>query len=226
MTGIGPVAVRQPRVRDREAGATDPDRIRFSPSISSECEAFVRLPPYMRRSKSIETLLPILHRGGSRPATSPRRWRRCWARTLPGCRHPPGPGHCRRVRFSQRPLRRADLVEGRIARILCREQGGIESIAARRAKLERVRADTTRGAIDNAAGPERERVARAQEADRSSARAGDGAGIQKMPLAELALMPIPPKIVPEFVTLALLVEMPVPIAAIIPELITWRWRWR
>ena len=42
MTGIGPVAVRQPRVRDREADATDPDRIRFSPSI---------LPPYMRRSK-------------------------------------------------------------------------------------------------------------------------------------------------------------------------------
>jgi putative transposase len=41
MTGIGPVAVRQPRVRDREADATDPDRIRFSPSI---------LPPYIRRS--------------------------------------------------------------------------------------------------------------------------------------------------------------------------------
>jgi putative transposase len=50
MTGIGPVAVRQPRVRDREAAATDPGRIRFSPSI---------LPPYMRRSKSIETLLPM-----------------------------------------------------------------------------------------------------------------------------------------------------------------------
>ncbi len=47
MTGIGPVAVCQPRVRDREAAA-DPDCIRFSPSI---------LPPYMRRSKSIETLL-------------------------------------------------------------------------------------------------------------------------------------------------------------------------
>lgn len=46
MTGIGPVTVRQPRVRDREANAADPDRIRFSPSI---------LPPYMRRSKSIET---------------------------------------------------------------------------------------------------------------------------------------------------------------------------
>jgi len=34
MTGIGPVAVRQPRVRDREAAAADPGRIRFSPSIS------------------------------------------------------------------------------------------------------------------------------------------------------------------------------------------------
>ncbi len=55
MTGIGPVAVRQPRVRDREADAADPERIRFSPSI---------LPPYMRRSKSIETLLPILYLKG------------------------------------------------------------------------------------------------------------------------------------------------------------------
>ena len=55
MTGIGPVAVRQPRVRDREAVVSDPDRIRFSPSI---------LPPYMRRSKSIETLLPILYLKG------------------------------------------------------------------------------------------------------------------------------------------------------------------
>jgi putative transposase len=55
MTGIGPVAIRQPRVRDREAAAADPDRIWFSPSI---------LPPYMRRSKSIETPLPILYRKG------------------------------------------------------------------------------------------------------------------------------------------------------------------
>jgi len=46
MTGIGPVAVRQPRVRDRDADAADPERIRFSPSI---------LPPYMRRSKSTRT---------------------------------------------------------------------------------------------------------------------------------------------------------------------------
>jgi transposase-like protein len=55
MTGIGPVAVRQPRVRDREAAAGDPDRIRFTPAI---------LPPYLRRSKSIETLLPILYLKG------------------------------------------------------------------------------------------------------------------------------------------------------------------
>jgi putative transposase len=55
MTGIGPVAVRQPRVRDRQAAAEDPARIRFSPSI---------LPPYARRSRSIETLLPILYLKG------------------------------------------------------------------------------------------------------------------------------------------------------------------
>jgi putative transposase len=55
MTGIGPVAVRQPRVRDRQVAADDPARIRFSPSI---------LPPYMRRSRSIETLLPILYLKG------------------------------------------------------------------------------------------------------------------------------------------------------------------
>ncbi len=55
MTGIGPVVVRQPRVRDRETVAGDPGRIRFSPSI---------LPPYMRRSKSIETLLPVLYLKG------------------------------------------------------------------------------------------------------------------------------------------------------------------
>ena len=32
MTGIGPVAVRQPRVRDRGAAADDADRIRFTVS--------------------------------------------------------------------------------------------------------------------------------------------------------------------------------------------------
>src|SRR5207245_11150365 len=53
MTGIGPVAVRQPRVRDREA--TEGARIRYSPSI---------LPRYARRSQSLEALIPILYLTG------------------------------------------------------------------------------------------------------------------------------------------------------------------
>ena len=53
MTGIGPVAVRQPRVRDREA--TEGERIRYSPSI---------LPRYARRSKSLEVLIPVLYLKG------------------------------------------------------------------------------------------------------------------------------------------------------------------
>ena len=53
-TGIGPVAVRCPRVRDRGAGEMGP-RIRFTSSI---------LPPYLRRAKSIEELLPWLYLKG------------------------------------------------------------------------------------------------------------------------------------------------------------------
>jgi putative transposase len=55
MTGIGPVAVRQPRVRDREAAVDDAGRIRFTPGI---------LPLYVRRSKSVESLLPLLYLKG------------------------------------------------------------------------------------------------------------------------------------------------------------------
>jgi len=54
MTGIGAVAVRQPRVRDREPGR-DGERIRFSPAI---------LPLYARRSKSLEELIPVLYLKG------------------------------------------------------------------------------------------------------------------------------------------------------------------
>ena len=53
MTGIGPVAVRCPRVRDR-VGEGD-ERIRFLSAI---------LPPYARRSKSLEVLIPILYLKG------------------------------------------------------------------------------------------------------------------------------------------------------------------
>ena len=53
MTGIGPVAARCPRVRDRVGEGSE--RIRFSSAI---------LPPYARRSKSLEVLIPILYLKG------------------------------------------------------------------------------------------------------------------------------------------------------------------
>jgi putative transposase len=55
ITGIGPVAVRQPRVRDRGVTAGDPERIRFSSAL---------LPPYARRTKSLDVLLPLLYLRG------------------------------------------------------------------------------------------------------------------------------------------------------------------
>jgi putative transposase len=53
MTGLGPVPVHAPRVRDR-SGAGE-GRIRFTSAI---------LPPYARRSKSLEVLIPILYLRG------------------------------------------------------------------------------------------------------------------------------------------------------------------
>jgi putative transposase len=53
MTGIGPVPVRCPRVRDRVGEGAE--RIRFSSAI---------LPPYARRSKSLEVRIPILYLKG------------------------------------------------------------------------------------------------------------------------------------------------------------------
>ena len=47
MIGMGPVAVRWPRVRDRVGEGSE--RIHFSSAI---------LPPYARRSKSLEVLIP------------------------------------------------------------------------------------------------------------------------------------------------------------------------
>jgi putative transposase len=51
-TGVGQVEARIPRARDQQGG---PDAIRFSSSI---------LPPYLRRTKSIEDLLPWLYLKG------------------------------------------------------------------------------------------------------------------------------------------------------------------
>lgn len=52
MTGIGPVPVKVPRVRDRGDGD---EKIRFTSGI---------LPPYLRKAKSIEELLPWLYLKG------------------------------------------------------------------------------------------------------------------------------------------------------------------
>jgi putative transposase len=51
-TGLGPVEVRQPRVRDRRP---KPEREKFTPSV---------LPPYLRKTKSIEELIPWLYLKG------------------------------------------------------------------------------------------------------------------------------------------------------------------
>ncbi|MCP4330949.1 MAG: IS256 family transposase, partial [Alphaproteobacteria bacterium] len=53
-TGVGAVAVRRPRIRDRYPDAAG-GRIRFRSSI---------LPPYLRRAKSVEELLPWLYLKG------------------------------------------------------------------------------------------------------------------------------------------------------------------
>src|SRR3981081_4226152 len=53
VTGLAPVAVRCPRVRDRVGEGSK--RIRFSSAI---------LPPYASRSKSLEVLIPILYLKG------------------------------------------------------------------------------------------------------------------------------------------------------------------
>jgi putative transposase len=52
-TGIGPLAVRRPKVRDRDAGSDEP--IRFTSAI---------LPAYLRRARNIEELLPWLYLKG------------------------------------------------------------------------------------------------------------------------------------------------------------------
>jgi len=53
-TGLGDVEVRRPRVNDRRVGP-DGRRIRFTSSI---------LPPYLRRTKSVEELIPWLYLKG------------------------------------------------------------------------------------------------------------------------------------------------------------------
>jgi len=54
-TGIGPVAVRRVKLRDRGAGADGGERIRFTSAI---------LPRWARRTRSLDALLPVLYLRG------------------------------------------------------------------------------------------------------------------------------------------------------------------
>ena len=54
-TGIGPLAVRRPKVRDRTASGDGGERIRFTSHI---------LPRWARRSRSLDALLPVLYLRG------------------------------------------------------------------------------------------------------------------------------------------------------------------
>lgn len=54
-TGIGPISVERPKVRDRAPGVPDERKIRFTSAI---------LPKWSRRSKSLDALLPVLYLRG------------------------------------------------------------------------------------------------------------------------------------------------------------------
>jgi len=54
-TGIGPVEVQRPKLRDRAAGEAGADRIRFTSAI---------LPRWARRTRSLDALLPVLYLRG------------------------------------------------------------------------------------------------------------------------------------------------------------------
>ncbi|BCA90890.1 hypothetical protein HMSLTHF_31850 [Vreelandella aquamarina] len=63
-TGIGDVEIKVPRVRDRSG-----DGVTFSSAL---------LPPYLKRARSIEELIPWLYLKESPPATTRRPCRPCW----------------------------------------------------------------------------------------------------------------------------------------------------
>ena len=69
VTGVGEVAIEQPRVHDRRGSG---DHERFSSKL---------LPPYLRKTKSIEELIPYLYLKESAREASTTRWRRSSGRT-------------------------------------------------------------------------------------------------------------------------------------------------
>ena len=73
ITGIGAVPVKVPRIRDRGDAA---EKVRFTSTI---------LPPYLRKAKSIEDLLPWLISRAFPRATFKKRLRHCLDRTRRVC---------------------------------------------------------------------------------------------------------------------------------------------
>ena len=71
VTGVGEIAVQQPRVHDRR---TPDEREHFSSKL---------LPPYLRKTKSIEELVPYLYLKGISTGDFQKRSRRSWDRTVP-----------------------------------------------------------------------------------------------------------------------------------------------
>ena len=83
MTRIGTIPVQVPRVRDRGANE-DGGKIKYRLAL---------VPPYLRKAKSVEELLPWLYlKGILTGGTSARRWRRFWALMPRGCPHRPSHG--------------------------------------------------------------------------------------------------------------------------------------
>ena len=70
-TGVGPIPVRRPKVRDRDPGAAEP--VRFT--LGDPAALGAADPAASMR------FCPSSTCAGSRRATSARRWRRCWAAT-------------------------------------------------------------------------------------------------------------------------------------------------
>lgn len=76
MTGIGAGPVKVSRVRDR---GDDAEKVRFTSTI---------LPPYLRKAKSIEELLPWLYLKGIPPVTFAKRSPPCLGPIPQGCPRP------------------------------------------------------------------------------------------------------------------------------------------
>ena len=76
-TGIGPIEVQRPRVRDRGAGDAPP--IRFTSAV---------LPAYLRRTKNVEELLPWLYLKGVSTGQFEEALTVLLGRRPAGCRRP------------------------------------------------------------------------------------------------------------------------------------------